>query len=723
MGILKVGGLETVVDPKAKLGEDLEEQGIAEAAQGGDALTHASINDPFIGKTLAGRYQIDKILGSGGWGNVYLGTHLTLGTLVAIKVLHTHFARDQERQKRLEQEAKVLSRIDSQFVVKTIDYGLSPVAFIVMEYFDGSSLSEMLEERGHFEQNEAIIIFEQMCEGLAAAHSVGLIHRDLKPSNILVKITDGELRLKILDFGIAKIMDDTTGGGKLTATGEILGSPAYMSPEQWTASGVDGRSDMYSLGCLMYEILSGKPMFEAANSFEYLNLHLSVDPKPFSKVDPQLNISADLEKVVRKCVQKDPQDRYPTLEEVFEDLEKIRAGKRVTMRLKASTRINRIPARQSKAKWPVFAISFGLFAMAGAGWYFKNDLLISIASAMNQQGDHAAKQGKADQAIQAYRQSLLAAQYLPQQDPRRLHAMRALSAQLSKHGSFAEAEKIKKQVADFTGDFKPADWGQYYKRAVISKDQGRIPVAESLAKSTIALASKYGKHTIIYSLSLDLLGAVYRESERGKLALPLQQESLQIVEDLLEPDSPEIASRLNNLALCFRQENRIEDARKAYMRAIEISTRNENYAGAITPYNNLGVTYIQTNDYEKANAALERALELNKQYHGSSAASILDHMAVNFARQKKFDLALEKFRLASASREQDGSSGSGAALETYRNMAQLCLQLGRKEEALKAFERCLQIVQTADGRSPRVAHYRQMIDNIKDSLADPDNKH
>ena len=668
----------------------------------------ASMDDPFVGKMLAGRYRIEKLIGSGGWGNVYLGTHATLGTPIAVKVLHQHFARDQERQKRLEQEARILSKIDSQFVVKTMDYGLTPIAFIVMEYFDGDSLSDLLDKHGAIPQAEAVIIFEQLCEGLLAAHSVGMIHRDLKPSNILVKETDGEMRAKILDFGVAKMMDDNSGSQKLTATGEILGSPAYMSPEQWTARGLDVRSDIYSLGCLMYEVLAGKPMFEAGNSFEYLNLHISAEPKNFSKTVPHLAISSDLEKVVRKCVQKDPENRYASVEELFEDLQKVRSGKRVTMRMKAATR--KSPASSgslsSKIKWPVFIIIAALIGGIACVFCFKEDILISICSNKNQQADHEAKLGKTAEAIQSYRNSLAAAQYLPKQDKRRLHAMRALAALLSKHGSFAESGQLTQKVKDDIGDINPPDWTSLYQKAVNFKNYGRWSQAEQAAKSTIAHAIPYGKHTIIYSLSLDLLGAVYRESGRGGKAAPLQQESLQIVEDLLEPDDRAISNRLNNLGLCLRQLNRLEEARVAYTRSIEICMRANRPEEAIRPYNNLGTTYIQGKDYEKALAACKHALELNTKANADVGSSIMDHIAIIYHKQGKLQEALAAYKSAVEYREKEGSLHIRQANETWLNMGILYTQLKEHAKAAECFKKCLE---NSNSRDPEYARYKKLL--------------
>jgi serine/threonine protein kinase len=296
---------------------------MAEAAKTADA------DDPFIAQVLADRYRIEKLIGRGAWGNVYLARHLALGNAVAIKMLHPLIASDRDKQQRLEQEAHILSQVDSQYIVKTLDYGLTPVPFIVLEYFDGTPLSDELEKNGALQATRCIHLFGQLCEGLKAAHAKGIVHRDLKPSNILVNQQE-DLRVKIVDFGIAKVLVDATSGSKLTATGEVVGSPPYMAPEQWLGGKVDERTDIYALGCIMYEAAAGKQVFDASNGYEYLNCHLNQQPAPLK------NVSTSLDKVIRKCLQKRAEDRYASVGLIILDLNKIKAGDKVTVALAPS---------------------------------------------------------------------------------------------------------------------------------------------------------------------------------------------------------------------------------------------------------------------------------------------------------------------------------------------------------------------------------------------------
>ena len=205
---------------------------------GNSSLNEADANDrffadPFIGFILEDRYQIVELIGTGGWGKVYKAKHVTLDMDLAVKIVHQHHLQDEQSIKRFEQEAQLLSRVENQYIVRIIDHGLSPAPFIVMEYVHGIPLSKWLKTNGPMPPQMAIDLFLQLCDALSAAEDIRIVHRDLKPSNILLKTNTEGVQCKILDFGLAKSVDMNSAAEKLTATGEILGSPAYMSPEQW----------------------------------------------------------------------------------------------------------------------------------------------------------------------------------------------------------------------------------------------------------------------------------------------------------------------------------------------------------------------------------------------------------------------------------------------------------------------------------------------------------
>lgn len=325
----------------------------------GESKSWSAFGDPLLGAVLADRYEIVELIGAGGWGSVYKAKHLTLDLNSAIKIVHRHHLRDADGLKRFEQEAQVMSRLDNQHIVRITDHGLTPVPFIVMEYVQGRSLAEWLRQHGAMPVPIAIELFVQLCDALSAAEAIRFAHRDLKPANILIKANTDPIQCKILDFGLAKLFDTNENAERITATGEVLGSPAYMSPEQWKGKS-DNRSDIYSLGCIMYEVLAGKPPFSSQTGLEYLYKHVSEKAPAISKVNPAAKLPPGLEEIVDKCMQKSPAHRYQTALDCREDLLKVKAGIRPSIGL--AEKLGRIHKKILISLGAVFAAVFTGYA-------------------------------------------------------------------------------------------------------------------------------------------------------------------------------------------------------------------------------------------------------------------------------------------------------------------------------------------------------------------------
>jgi serine/threonine protein kinase len=245
--------------------------------------------DPLIGQALAGRYLIQKKLGEGGMGAVYLAQHTVLEKAVALKVLHGEFARKPDLVERFMQEARAASRIRHENVIDISDFGSTAdgLVFFAMELLQGHDLHEeiararLAKTRLPWERSRKI--FLQICAALSAAHGHGIIHRDLKPENIyLVEWLGHKDFVKLLDFGIAKLTEVSEGDRKLTRTGMLFGTPEYMSPEQARGENVDHRVDIYAMGCILHQLVTGKVPFEAENFMGILSLHLTEPPPPIS---------------------------------------------------------------------------------------------------------------------------------------------------------------------------------------------------------------------------------------------------------------------------------------------------------------------------------------------------------------------------------------------------------------------------------------------------------
>jgi serine/threonine-protein kinase len=270
--------------------------------------------DRMLGTVLADRYEILSVLGSGGMSSIYKAKHVELGKLFAIKVIHAHFASDLLMVKRFRQEAQAVSLLSHPNVISVQDFGITPDGqpYIVMDFLDGIDLRSLIGKP--MPHQNAIPIFTQICDGLAHAHEHQVIHRDLKPDNIMIIPEDTGFRVKIVDFGLAKSMQTTQ---KLTRTGDVFGSPHYMSPEHCAGEPLDPRTDIYSLGCIMYECLSGHPPFDSDNPIQVVHKHLHESPPPLAC---DLAVPEWLTREVMRALEKDRQRRHASARALKEAL-------------------------------------------------------------------------------------------------------------------------------------------------------------------------------------------------------------------------------------------------------------------------------------------------------------------------------------------------------------------------------------------------------------------
>ena len=274
--------------------------------------------DPLIGKVVNDRFRIVSMIARGGMGKVYRAEQAPLGREVALKVLNPnyHGDHDPEFHKRFFLEASICSKLTHPNTVTIFDYGRTDddVYYIAMELLEGRTLHRALRDDGRMDPGRAMHIARQVCRSLREAHSLGVIHRDLKPANIyLVKHGDEQDFVKVLDFGLVKDIGDK--GEDLTQTGLFMGSPKYMSPEQIRGEKVDGRCDVYALGVILYEMLTGKVPFDRPNSVNILMAHVHEAPPSLTDMAPEAEFSQVLEQIVMKSMAKDPEERYGSMDE------------------------------------------------------------------------------------------------------------------------------------------------------------------------------------------------------------------------------------------------------------------------------------------------------------------------------------------------------------------------------------------------------------------------
>ena len=271
--------------------------------------------DPLLGKVLGGHYRIETRIGEGGMGTVYKALHVQLEKHFAIKVLSKKIAENVSAVERLRQEAQAASRIDHDNIVDVTHFDATEDGdvFIVMELLKGAPLADVLE-RGRLDLPNAMHIALQMCRALHAAHEHNIVHRDLKPENIFIVPKNGMDFVKVLDFGISMIKSADTEQVRMTKTGQLVGTPLYMSPEQAKGeSDVDRRVDVYALGVILYEMLAGTPPFEGDNYFQLLWKHGNDMPDPPSLRAPDAHIPEAIEAAIMKALAKDPADRFATM--------------------------------------------------------------------------------------------------------------------------------------------------------------------------------------------------------------------------------------------------------------------------------------------------------------------------------------------------------------------------------------------------------------------------
>jgi serine/threonine-protein kinase len=294
-----------------------------------------AVSDTLIGALFDGRYRILRRIGSGGMADVYLAEDQELGRKVAIKILNDRHAGDEQFVERFRREAKNAAGLSHANIVSIYDRGEAEgTYYIAMEHIDGRSLKELIVARGPAPINVAIEYARAILSALRFAHKRGIVHRDIKPHNIL---DDGDGRVKVTDFGIAR-----AGASQMTEAGSIVGTAQYLSPEQARGAPVDARSDLYSLGVVLYELLTGKVPFTGESPVEIAMKHLSGRPEPPSAHRPE--IPRDLDLVVLRALAKDPAERYQSAEEMDADLKRIEQGLSVSSRTaEAETRIMTAP--------------------------------------------------------------------------------------------------------------------------------------------------------------------------------------------------------------------------------------------------------------------------------------------------------------------------------------------------------------------------------------------
>jgi serine/threonine-protein kinase len=302
-------------------------------------------------------------------GCVYKAEHTKLGRKVALKLLRSEYAAKREAVHRFFNEARAVNDIGHANIVDITDYVELPggETFFIMELLPGRDLGKLIRNRPEpLPLQVAMEITLQVCDALQAAHSKSIIHRDLKPDNVFVTEHRKGVQVKLLDFGVAKLVGDAADESSLqTAAGSVLGTPAYMSPEQATGIPVDHRTDIYSLGAILYEMFTGRPLFRAKSFGEYVLKHMNEMPVPPRDLPGAPGIPLALEQVVLRCLEKNPDDRYPSIEALREDLARVSATVETSVRRHRGTAAEGDVPRM----WAILGVVAIVVLAGGAFWF------------------------------------------------------------------------------------------------------------------------------------------------------------------------------------------------------------------------------------------------------------------------------------------------------------------------------------------------------------------
>lgn len=415
-----------------------------------------------IGDLFADRYEIVSVLGEGGMGLVYKARHRLMNRFVAVKVIRSELVSNTTLTQRFRKEALAVSQLKHPNIVMVYDYGVTDdeIPYLVMDYLEGFSLAEMINKYHKVPVDTAVEIFFQACYALAHAHEKGIIHRDFKSSNMMICDQDGRMQVKVVDFGMAKLMrpsEDSQQMMELTQSGEVFGSPLYMSPEQCRGQSLDQRSDIYSLACVMYYALTGQPPLLGDNVLDTLQKQIHDAPLPMR--DITLGIPANLESVVQKALRKDPDSRYQNIAELLVDLQAVAAGRErvlVTNQMKKPSEQELSGKYAATTKRTIFSHNFEvnliavvlIGAVCVAMTAFMTDKFVEHQSDQelnrwadhNHAGDKLRELGKIAEAKAEYKVAIAEAAKFGRNDPRVAKSLVSLGAVYIDEKQYAKAE-------------------------------------------------------------------------------------------------------------------------------------------------------------------------------------------------------------------------------------------------------------------------------------------
>lgn len=660
--------------------------------------------DPLIGKVIGERYQIVELIGQGGMSHVYKARHQILNKFVAVKMLRFHLAGEERHLMRFKREAKTASSLQHPNIASVHDFGIMPDGqpFLVMDFIEGETMRDRIR-REPISARDCVELFSQICEALRYAHQKGVVHRDMKPGNvILTKDENGTDVVKVVDFGIAKIIAEEDQSQDLTKTGESCGSPPYMSPEQCQGQTLDARSDIYSMGCLLFESLTGEPPLKGASIYETIRMQLENMPPSVREKKPDTELSDEFDSIVFKCMAKRPDDRYANMSDLKDALDQLFDHEvNHTFFDQCKVRYARWARRRKTRAHRTSTSSVGSLALTGlvvavavaAGLaYFQNTI-----SGLNSANDNAPLQAnkrdattpderwvfeiakardamdqrKYQQAIDAAKNAFRLTTAFPPADVRPRESLQILSEALHADNQTEQADIVDKQLKDIdflTGNIRWSDPENNAAR-ILELSMMNIhdkKVAEELARRT--------------SLQAFLLA----ESGRAIEAEKYIKQVIEIDKRSIGRQHPEYARAIANLGLIYSQQGRFAAAEDLYRQAYEIRKKalGSEHRDTARALKNYAVCQLHLAKTNEAQEKLQKALVLyNKMPNTSDKGDCLDSLGRTYMQQDKFDKAAELFQAAIDQRKQIFGRNHIAVGESVGGLAEVYIQTGRLGEA------------------------------------------
>lgn len=691
------------------------------------------VPDALIGTLVADRYKILERIASGGWSHIYRAAQRPIGRIVVVKVLQRHLRSEAAIVRRFKIEAHAAMQLVHENIVSVFDYGMlrDGQPFLVMQYVEGTTLAKRIREGGTLSWQETMKIAHEICAGLAAAHGKGIVHRDLKPENVL--LSDSGARARILDFGLAKLTltcaEDQESSG-VTHIGETLGTPSYMSPEQCKGHQVDGRTDIYSLGCCMFEALTGRHAFIGRNILETMQLQLEQECN-FTK-EECARIPAQCRYLVTKALSKNPADRFQTAQEFAKAIETVGLGERsqpaapqLRYQLQNASKIF-IGKSKKYIRSPLVSglITIGFFsALTCMQWNGSNKGHEPVRPAIKRNAADSYRlhmmqahqnliDGHLYDALAHYKLATVDSESFGEQDQRHIEALQKVQDLCTQIGRKDEAAKTAALIKQIQVRHEGLIYGDEKQNAHVIEQLTFKLSNESISKEQQDAVLKQLVHTLnnqaglmltqgriseaeiqltratpLEKSSSDLLRAEYATTVsdlayiatlRGdtRTAEDLYRQCLDLRMQCLGKSDPMVARSLRNLADFYYKHGQYTRAEPLLLQSIQIyeSQKNPQEVAADLAWdlNNLGLVYLAEKKFEEAGHRLQEALTIRKSIgSGPDTARTLNNLALLNQTQGDPATASEQYREALDIYDRESEPGNEDTMQCAYNLAVL----------------------------------------------------